>query len=254
MKSKNKTYFFVIFLIILLIAQTEGTEGETTTDIFTQIKNAIGGFFGFIYDSIVGGIKSFVDFVISISSFFSNFFNSLLEFFTNIAKSMWIIIQLIGKWGDPATHFKIQSTLVFYTTAVDEDIRNISTRAIQGDCNIRLSNLSFALLELKNDTRSVCDIIPSGFLGFISTSLWVAGGLQNIIMWFFKNFITIHALLFGGTIMLGTASSITKRSLDPLKSVIDLWSKYVGLYINLFNWILDKILRLAQIIAELIPL
>ncbi|MEM4003934.1 MAG: hypothetical protein QW836_10135 [Ignisphaera sp.] len=254
-----------ILLVLSIFSLPFNVYADTTTVVsgggfdlekwWNSTVNSIKDFFRSVWDGFFGSLKRFTDFIIGIGSIMWNFMARIADFFQFLGNIASFIGEVFGRFGDPPLYYSLYTKMVFTRQfIVDPQLRSAVDSILSGNCSIPLRSLSPYDPSLKNDKRTFCDIIPSGFFGMLSTGYHAAVGSGQLIIWFLRNFVLIHAILFFGTLMLAAASAIRGRSFHPVLEWADWWGRYINLYVRFLGWLIEKIERVAQIIAELLPL
>jgi type IV secretory pathway TrbD component len=243
-------------ILLILLAQTDydvsvsntTNTNNTSTDFFKNVTKIFEG----IWNAVVGGVLTFINALKSFGEFiwvgvvyFTQILGYVVEGFKLLGMGLISIIDLIGRSGDPDTYF----TIVKYAT-VDNNFR----LALSNCSQYTLNDLSYVNPRWKGSTIPVCNVIPKGFIGYISTSLYVVTNpmVMNVIVWVARNFIVIWLGIVMFIVALGMERSARKRDMSVLTDYLILAGKILILPFKAVWKLVELVIKLIQALAQFI--
>jgi len=195
---------------------------KSVSDTFTMIKD-------FLYDQL-GKLWNFTQ---SVSRLLMEGAKATAE---TITKTFDLLVQFIGKWGEPELYFRIQTARLMYPDMNFTYVKDVAI--ILGD------------YDLMKDERVIDEIAPTGLLGFISFSVYALRGSSSIVQFILQNFVLIHLIIIISLLVWGFLGAIEKHDADYFIENCQRIVAIFSFYVKIIGWFIEKLIAFGHLVAQ----
>jgi len=255
--AKCKIAFLLIFLLMLSLFSRPIVYAGSPKPV--KVYPLFIDFLKSVWDAIVGGFQTILNITETIWNTLYQAFSYMIETALNIIQNLWnglvsaarfigyafimagtafvnTVSNFLGNWGDPALHqsltLKALSDPLARQALANPDVYTVG-----------------AVLN-NNDGRLVSEVVPSGFLGFISYIVFIVHKAWPIIEWMLKNIVFIHLAVIVGLLVYGLYASVQKRDVEPMVQAFHWIYSIFAFYGRAITWIISRAIDLAQAIGQ----
>ena len=259
--AKCKIAFLLIFLLTLSLFSRPVVYAGSPKPV--KVYASIFDVLKAIWDAITGGFQNVME---SVQNVTQTIWNTLYETFRHtidtalsLMQNLWngvvnvarfigdavitagkvfvdTVAKFLGNWGDPAL-YQFLSLKALSDPLARHALANPNDYTVD------------AVLE-NGDPRLVSEVVPSGFLGFISYAVFAVHEAWPIIELALQNIVFIHLAVIVGLLVYGLYASVQKRDIEPMVQAFHWIYSIFAFYGRAITWIISRAIDLVQAIGQ----